>query len=227
MWQIDPVISWIVALGVALLFAAAALHKLRDWSSSSAASLRQLPAVAVRSWSRLQRRTDRAARSATRCVAACSGVAATRGGAAGRSALLVAYALAMAINLPARPHHSRLRLSRRGTPAADSLLDGGAQSGARRVDAAGGRAVDRARRRARSTADRRWRHDRGRAALLSRSEPTLAARGATFCAERNDPRGLDCDRALWGVVVVPGAGRAGAGAADRRVARAPATRSAR
>jgi len=32
---VDPVVSWIAALAVALLFAAAALHKLRDWSRFS------------------------------------------------------------------------------------------------------------------------------------------------------------------------------------------------
>ena len=45
----DPVVSWIVALAIALLFAASALHKLRDWSRFVGAlgAYRLLPDAAV------------------------------------------------------------------------------------------------------------------------------------------------------------------------------------
>jgi len=46
---VDPVVSWIAALAVALLFAAAALHKLRDWSrfSGIVGDYRLLPSALV------------------------------------------------------------------------------------------------------------------------------------------------------------------------------------
>ena len=49
MLTVDPVVSWIAALAIALLFAAAALHKLRDWSRFSGilADYRLLPPALV------------------------------------------------------------------------------------------------------------------------------------------------------------------------------------
>jgi hypothetical protein len=46
MHALDPVVSWIVALGAAVLFGSSAVHKLRDWSrfTGALADYRVLPA---------------------------------------------------------------------------------------------------------------------------------------------------------------------------------------
>jgi hypothetical protein len=91
----DPVVSWIVALGVGLLFAVSVLHKLRDWPRFVGAleAYRLLPAKVV------------PLAAATIVVlelsAACAlPVPAARAfGAAVAAALLCAYAAAIGINL--------------------------------------------------------------------------------------------------------------------------------
>ena len=91
----DPVVSWIVVLGVALLFAVSVVHKLRDWPRFVGAlgAYRLLPAIVVP--------VAAVTIVALELLAACAlPVPATRAlGAGVAAALLCAYAAAIGINL--------------------------------------------------------------------------------------------------------------------------------
>lgn len=95
MMQIDPAISWAISLSVAALFAAAAAHKLRDWTQ-----FREI----VRNYQLLPRRMVPAAAATTIALELSTALlillVATRPiGALLAAGLLIAYATAMAINL--------------------------------------------------------------------------------------------------------------------------------
>ena len=95
MLTVDPVVSWIAALAVALLFAAAALHKLRDWSRFSGilADYRLLPSALVIPGAALIVLLE----VATVALLLAPALRPVGGLLAGT--LLVAYALGIAINL--------------------------------------------------------------------------------------------------------------------------------
>ena len=95
MLTVDPVVSWIAALAVALLFAAAALHKLRDWSRFSGilADYRLLPSAFVTPGASLIVLLE----VATVALLLAPGLRPVGGLLAGT--LLVVYAVGIAINL--------------------------------------------------------------------------------------------------------------------------------
>jgi uncharacterized membrane protein YphA (DoxX/SURF4 family) len=92
---VDPVVTWIAALAIALLFAASALHKLRDWSrfTGALANYHVLPAPSTGVVAVLVVVLEVA------CVVLLANPAWRPAGAVLAAALLLLYGAAIAVNL--------------------------------------------------------------------------------------------------------------------------------